>query len=278
MRNVQGRMSIILILMSFWLWPAAKLQAQENTLPKELEGIGITEHLGDKIPAGLQFVNEKGETVTLDSYIGQGRPVILNLVYYSCPMLCTLVLNGMVEGLKQVGYEPGQQFDIVSVSIDPRDTPEIAAMKKANYVKEYGRPSANMSWHFLTGQEPEIKKLTEAIGFKYRWDEQQQQYAHAAAIFILTPEGVLSRYLYGITFQPQDLRLGLLEASEGKIGSPIEKLLLFCYQYDPVGKKYALYATNVMRLGAAFTVLILGAFLGIFWRAERQKSSQGAVP
>lgn len=271
-------MSIILILMSFWLWPAAKLQAQENTLPKELEGIGITEHLGDKIPAGLQFVNEKGETVTLDSYIGQGRPVILNLVYYSCPMLCTLVLNGMVEGLKQVGYEPGQQFDIVSVSIDPRDTPEIAAMKKANYIKEYGRPSANMSWHFLTGQEAEIKKLTDAIGFKYRWDEQQQQYAHAAAIFILTPEGVLSRYLYGITFQPQDLRLGLLEASEGKIGSPIEKLLLFCYQYDPVGKKYALYATNVMRLGAAFTVLILGAFLGFFWRAERQKSSQGAVP
>jgi len=185
-------------------------------------------------------------------------------------MLCTMVINGMLNGLKGVAYTIGTEFEVVTISIDQRDTPVIAAAKKANYLKAYGRVEAENGWHFLTGTEENVRRLAQAVGFQYRWDERQQEFAHPAVLFLLTPEAKVSRYLYGILFDSHDLRLGLLEASEGKIGSTLEQFILFCYHYDPVGKKYALYATNVMKLGGALTVAILGTWLAILWRRERR--------
>lgn len=252
-----------------WLIPGWSVQAAER-IPIELEGVGVTEHLGQKIPLDVQFKDEKGQTVTLGQYFESGKPVILNLAYYNCPMLCSMVVNAMLTGLKGVAYTIGTEFEIVTISIDPRETPEIAAKKKASYLKAYGRVEAENGWHFLTGTEENVQRLAKAVGFEYRWDERQQEYAHPAVLFLLTPKAILSRYLYGIVFSTNDLRLGLLEASEGKIGTTLEKLILFCYHYDPVGKKYALYATNVMKLGGALTVAILGTWLAILWRRERR--------
>jgi protein SCO1/2 len=257
----------------------------DDKIPVELEGVGVVEHRGESIPLDLRFIDENGLPVTLRQYFTTGRPVILNLAYYSCPMLCTMVLNGLVmgnggagNGLRGVAWSPGTDFEVISVSIDPRDTPAIARAKKANYLKAYGRPETADGWHFLTGAEADIKTLTRAVGFSYRWDERQQQFAHAAVIFMLTPEGKISRYLYGIEYSPRDLRLGLMEASQGKIGSALEQILLFCYHYDPVSRKYALYATNLMRLGGCITALLLSGLLAGYWRRERRMGQKQSVP
>lgn len=260
-------------LVFFPLWGGVVSAQVAGDLPMQLEGVGVVERFGESIPGDIRLVDEQGRAVVLSELLKQGRPVMLNLTYFTCPMLCSMVLNGLVEGLRKVEYTPGHEFELLSVSIDPRDTPEVAVKKKANYISSYGRPQAASGWHFLTGEEAEVRRLADAVGFQYRWDDAQKQFAHAAVTFVLTPEGKVARYLYGIQYAPQDLRLALLEASEGRIGSPLERFMLFCYQYDPVGKKYTLYARNLMRLGGALMVIVLGGALVIYWRRERRREA-----
>lgn len=248
------------------------VQAAES-VPVELQEVGIQENLGDGISLDLTFIDEAGSKVPLQSFFNGERPVILNLVYYECPNLCNFLLNGFVEGLSHLEWTAGEEFEIVTISIDPREGPPLAAAKKESYLKLYNRPEAKSGWHFLTGSESNIGQLADEIGFRYRYDEDQKQYAHAAAIFVLTPQGEISRYLYGIDYPPRDLKLALLEASEGKIGNPIEKFLLFCYHYDPKGQKYALFATNLMKVaggGAVVGIVVFLSYLGI-----RQRRKEG---
>ncbi len=249
--------------------------ARAQDIPDELKGVGIVEHLGSSVLLDdLSFKDELGQTVALSSFFKHGKPVILVLAYYECPNLCTFVLNGLLESLKQMDWSVSQKFDIVTVSIDPRETPALALKKKTAYLKNYGRLGADQGWHFLTGQESQIKKLADSVGYGYRWDAEQQQFAHGAALFALTPDGRISRYLYGIEYRVQDLKLALLEASNGKIGSVIERLLLFCYRYDPKTRKYSIYLTKLMQASGACTVLVFGSYLFLFWRRQRKEQNQ----
>lgn len=261
--------SILLLTISLIIWPKP-VPAEEPT-PPELRNVGIDPVLGRMIGLDETFTNEAGQSVRLGQYFNQDKPVVLILAYYECPMLCTLVLNNFAETLQKMDWTPGQQFEVVTVSFDPRETAQLAADKKQNYLAAYGRPGAAAGWHFLVGKEPAIKALTGQLGFKYYYDEKQKQFAHATGIFILTPRGKLSQCLYGIDFTPKDLRLALVEASEGKVGSALDKLFLFCYHYDPASRSYTLMATRVMQLGGTLTVLILGSVIGaLFWRERRQ--------
>jgi protein SCO1 len=247
-----------------------------SAVPAELKDIGITEKLGESVSINeLTFKDEAGNPVQLSKYFASKKPVVLALVYYECTTLCNFLLNGLNASLKPFAWTPGQEFDIVTVSIHPKDTPAIASKKKAAYVKDYGRPEAAAGWHFLTGEESPIKRLASEVGFGYRYDENEKQYAHGAAIFILTPEGKISRYLYGIQFSERDLRLALLEASQGTIGTVVDRLLLFCYRYDPHSRKYSVYLTNVMQAGAAGTTVFFGGYLAVFWSRQRKKKAQG---
>lgn len=248
-------------------------------LPKELEGVGLAQRVGAQLPLDLPFTDEQGRQVQLGDYFKQGRPVILDLGYYGCPMLCTLVLNGAVAALRPLSFEPGRDYDLVMVSIDPTETPDLARAKKENYVKDYGRPGAAGGWHFLVGREPDIRRLADAVGFSYRYIPEERQYAHTAALMIVTPEGAVSRYFSGIQIEPRDLRLALTEASSGKIGSALDQVLLFCFHYDPATGKYALAATRMVQAGGVATVLILGATLALWrWREyRRRRAARGAV-
>ena len=252
---------------------SAKSQEVLDSVP-ELSGVGITEHLGEPIPLDLRFTNEEGRQVTLGEYFRDGKPVILNLAYYECPMLCNLVLNGMTAGVRGMEWIPGEKFEMVAVSINPRETSQLAAAKKQNYLSELGKPGADAGWHFLVGDSSQSEALAQALGFGYRYDEEQKEYAHAAAAFVLMPDGTISRYLYGIEFDPRDLKLALLEATDGRIGSTLDKLILYCYQYDPHAKGYVLFATNVMRIGGAICALALGIFVAILWRSERKSRAR----
>jgi protein SCO1/2 len=243
-----------------------------NTTPVELEGVDIVEHLGQPLPRGAMFRDSDGRAVKLGDYFDGRRPTVLVFAYHTCPMLCSLVLDAAVKSLNDVPWTVGNQFDVVSISIDPKDTPESATKKRTQIAASYARGKAGVTgFHFLVGDEENIRKVTDAIGFKYRYDARQKQYAHPAAIYLLTPEGRIGRYLYGIQYDPSDLRLGLLEASEGRSTTTTEKLLLFCYHYDPQGRHYALVAMNVMRLGGAITVALMGGLLTIMWARERRR-------
>jgi len=235
-------------------------------LPKELEGVGITEHPGARLPLDLEFTAEDGKPVVLSRYFSGGKPVILTLNYYRCPMLCGLLLNGVVEGLKELSWTPGREFEIVTVSIDPQETSQLAMLKKESYITELGRPGAASGWHFLTGRGASIRKLADAVGFGYRYDAERQQYAHPAGIFLVTPDGRMARYLYGVVFEPRTLKLALTEAGEGKVGNAGDQILLYCYHYDANAGRYVIAATNIMRLGGAATVLVVGVWLFSAWR------------
>ena len=227
-----------------------------NGLPPALKDVGIDQRLNQPLPLDLSFRDETGQTVQLNQYFGK-RPVILSMVYYNCPMLCTQVLNGMVSSLRVISFNPGEQYEIISVSFDPRETPALAATKKTNYVNSLPaakRAGAISGWHFLTGDETNIRRLTEAVGFRYHWDEATKQFAHASGIMVLTPEGKVAQYYYGIEYAPKDLRLGLVEASANKIGTPVDQLLLFCYHYDPATGKYRV-VMNVMRVAGGITII-----------------------
>ena len=271
-----GRVHAISVMVMVCLWAGSGVASAQlvEQVPEALEEVGITEHLDAKLPMELEFRDEDGIPVTLGSYFDGERPVILTLNYYRCPMLCGLMLNGLVDGLDQMEWTPGQEFEIVTVSINPLETPALAKEKKQNYIKRYGRPSAMAGWHFLTGREPEIDRLAETVGFSFVYDPVEKQYAHAAAIFVCTPDGRVARYLYGIEYPPKRLKLGLLEASEGKIGTTLDQLILYCYHYDPSNRRYSPVAMNIMRVGGGVTASILAVTLGIFWFREwrRRKS------
>lgn len=243
-------------------------------LPKALKNVGIDQKLNEQIPLDAVFKDEQGNDVRLGQFF-KGKPVILSLVYYSCPMLCTQVLNGMMGSLRRVTFNIGEQFEVVTVSFDPRETPQLAAAKKVTYIKGYNRAGAEAGWHFLTGDEANIKRLTEAVGFRYVWDDQTKQFAHASGIMVLTPEGKIARYFYGIDYPPNDLRLGLVEASQNKIGTPVDALMLYCYHYDPATGKYGAVVMNIMRLAGGVTLfLIVGLLLVLQKRGGRRAVSE----
>lgn len=266
------RRSCIAIAAAIALLLAGSVRAQQiQPLPEELEGVGITEHPDARLPLDAVFTDESGTQVVLGDYFQSGRPVLLNLVYYSCPMLCTLVLNGMTEAMKPLDWTPGKEFEIVTVSFEARETPSLARIKKQNYLNDYGRPDAGPGWHFLVGGEESVRALTKTVGFGYRWVEEQNQYAHQAAIFVITPDGRISRYLYGVMFDPTTLRLSLVEAGKGKVGSPLDRIVLYCFHYDPNTGKYSIAANNIMRVGGVLTVFALGTVLTVLWTKDRRK-------
>jgi protein SCO1/2 len=240
--------------------------------PAILEGVGIEEHLGRQIDLNLTFTAENGYPVALSEYFHKGKPVILDLIYYSCPNLCTLVLNGQTAAMRELlPWTPGNEYEVVTISIDPNESFDLARKKKAIYLSSFDHPAPG--WHFLCDRDGNAKKLAETVGFKYRWDERTQQFAHAAGIMVLTPEGKAARYLYGATFHPRDLRFSLAEASENRSTMAVQKLLLFCYHYDPQAAGYVLFATNIMRAGGILTVFLIGFFLARMIAAERKKAS-----
>jgi protein SCO1/2 len=235
--------------------------------PELLKDVGIDQKLNAVIPLGLTFRDENGHAVRLSEIFGQ-KPVVLALVYYNCPMLCTQVLNGLDRSLKDVPMDVGKEFNVVTVSIDPSETSKLASAKHDLYAGIYGRPGAAPGWHFLTGEESQILQLANAVGFRYAYDADSKQFAHASAVMVLTPEGKISRYFYGITYPARDMRLGLVEASEGKIGSAVDQVLLFCYHYDPVTGKYGLLISRLIKTGGLLTVLAIGILILLLSRTE----------
>jgi protein SCO1/2 len=233
--------------------------ASQTQLPI-LKEVGLDQKLNAQVPLELTFTDETGHEVTLGSLMGT-RPVVLALVYYECPMLCTEVLNGLVASAETLSFDAGKQFDIIAVSFDPGETPSLAAQKKAQYVKRYGRPGAEAGMHFLTGRQQAIEALTNAVGFRYKYDPSTDQFAHIATLTILTPQGRVSRYLEGIEYAGRDLKLALVEAADGQIGTPVDRALLFCYHYDPETGKYGLAIMNLVRLGGIATVAGVASFI-----------------
>lgn len=254
----------------------AASSAARSAPPGILAGVGIDQNLNGQVPLDLAFKDEEGRRATLRELLASGKPAILSLVYYECPMLCTQVLNGLTTALRALTIAPGDEFTILTVSFDPRETPALAASKKAVYLDRYGKPSAAGGWRFLTGDEASIAALTTAVGFRYAYDEEIEQFAHASGLVVLTPDGRIARYFFGIEYSPRDLRLALVEASQGRIGTPVDRLLLYCYRYDPTTGKYGAVVMNMVRVGGVVTVLTLGGFLAIMLRHDRKRPAAGA--
>jgi protein SCO1 len=261
---------------------AAHAQRSGQTL-EPFDGVGMDEQLGSHIPTDLVFRNEAGQEVRIGSYLKGEKPVLLNFVYHNCPMLCSLVLDGLTQTLKKMEWTPGEQFEVLTVSFASTEGPDLAARSKERYLGELGRPAAASGWHFLTGTEENIQALARSVGFQFRWIEEQQEYAHPAALIFLSGGGKITRYVYGMDFPARDVRAALVEASEGKVGSPMDQVFLYCFRYDHEANSYVLHATNLMKAGGALTLLALGSVLFVFWRRERkdQKERQdlsGATP
>ncbi|HEX2836126.1 MAG TPA: SCO family protein [Thermoanaerobaculia bacterium] len=248
------------------------LLAQTSSNAPELPGqVSIAQKLNTKIPLDLMFRDEQGRVVRLQEFFNNGRPVLLNFVYYRCPMLCPMVLEGTTESLTHLKFDIGKQFDVVTISIDPRDQAKSAAEMKDKYIRRYGRLDSAPNWHFLTGHETAIKTLTQAVGFQYAYDSRTDQFAHGAALLVLTPDGRTSRYFYGFEYKPRDLRLAIVEASEGKIGTAADQLLLLCFHYDPATGKYSRNAMMFARAGGVTTMLVLGSAIFVMIRKERKQ-------
>jgi len=245
-----------------------------NARPPYLTNVGIEQHLDAQVPADLSFVDDTGRAVKLGDYYGR-KPLILELVYYNCPMLCGENLAGLTGSMKMIKFDVGKEFEVLTVSFNPQETTQLAAEKKKDYVKRYGRPNAVAGWHFLTGPADSINALTKAVGFQYQYDAAKNQYAHATAIMVLTAQGRISRYFYGVDFPPKDLRMGLVEASEGKIGNAVDQVLLYCYHYDPAAGKYGAVVSNMLKIGGALTILCIGALVLFLLKLERGAPHQG---
>lgn len=245
---------------------------EEGQLPPMLQSVTVDEHLGRNVDLSLNFIDETGASVPLSSFFHKRKPVLLDLIYYSCPNLCNLILNGQAEVMRQIPWNPGDQYEVVTISIDPKENFELASKKKATYIQSLARPAGG--WHFLCDKDGNAKRLAEEIGYHYRYDEAQQQFAHPAAIFILSPEGRISRYLYGARFRPMDVRFALTEASEGRTTITVERILLYCYHYDPKEGKYVMFASNLMRIGGLLTILAIGYFLWRMIRFERRRAAR----
>ncbi len=244
-------------------------------LPEPLKTVGIEQRLGEQIPLDSVFKDERENAVRLGDFLKSGRPAILALVYYECPMLCNQVLNGLTGTLKGISLDPGKDFDVIAVSFDPRenDKPGLAANKKASYMERYARKGTENGWHFLTGDQAAIEAVTTSVGFNYEWDEKSGQFAHASGVMIVTPEGRLSRYFYGIDYAPKDVKFGLMESADKRIGSVSEQLLLYCYHYDPSTGKYGFQILSAMRLAAIATLIGMGAMGFVFWRRNKKVPS-----
>ena len=236
-----------------------------NIRPPGLKNVGIEQHLNEQIPPDLTFHDETGKSVQLADYFGK-KPMILNLVYYQCPMLCGEVLSGLESALRVLKFDVGREFDVLTISFDPKETPEMAVAKKAEFLKRYGRAGAAYGWHFLTGPQASIDALTKAAGFQYQYDPKSGQFAHATAIMLLTPSGKIAQYYYGVEFAPRDLRLGLVQASQNKIGNLVDEVWLYCYHYDPDRGKYGPLVSRILKLAAGATIFILGTFLVVMFR------------
>ncbi len=245
-------------------------------LPASLQGVNFEQRLNEPVPLDLEFRDEANNKVHLADYV-HDKPVILVLAYYRCPMLCTEVLNGLVRALLDIPFDAGKEFQVVIVSFDPREKPELAAAKKKTYLERYGRPGAEAGFHFLTGEDDAIRPLAQAVGFHYHYDPRNDQFAHPSGIMILTPSGVISRYFFDIRFSPRDVRLGLVEASAHRIGSPVDQILLFCFHYDPAEGKYGPVIMNFVRLGGVLTLLAVGTFVTVLWRKERRQATTTAA-
>jgi protein SCO1 len=256
---------------STWAYDPSHPFVSGHELPKELEGVGVTEHLGDQLDMSLPFTDDNGQKTTLGELMNDGQPALLAMVYYTCPNLCNFHLNGMVDALKQIKWTPGKDFKLIAVSMNSKEGPDVAAKKKANYIKSYGRPESVTGWHFLTGDEDSIQKLAKQLGFRFRWLPDEKQFSHTSVSYVLTPGGRISRYIYGIGPESQTFKLSLIEASSGKIGTVMDQILLFCFHFDPGKNKYTLYAWNVMRIGGGLMVLLLAIFLIPAWRRERSQ-------
>jgi protein SCO1 len=241
-------------------------------LPKTLDEVGIEQKLDAPLPLETKFLDENGREVALGEYFGK-KPVIIALVYYECPMLCNEVLNGLVRSLKPLNITAGKEFDVVAISFDAREKPEIAKAKKETYLANYGREGSEKGWHFLTGSQDSIDKITNAVGFKYKWDEASKQFAHGGGVQVATPEGKLARYFYGIEYAPKEIQFGLIEASQYKIGNPVEQLKLYCYQYDPSTGRYGFVVMRAMRLAGIFTIIGMAAMILILWRYNGTKKA-----
>ena len=254
---------------------AHPVAAGEDQRPAILRDVAFDQRLGAQVPLDLAFRDETGATVTLRDELG-GKPALLVPAYYECPMLCTIVLNGVVSALRALSFDVGKEFRVVTFSFNPRETSELAAAKKATYLEDYRRPGAAAGWHFLTGDEPSIAALTQAIGFRYAWDEASKQYAHASGIVVLTPAGRISHYFFGVEFAPRDLRLALVEASGERIGSLVDQLLLFCFHYDPATGRYSRVALNAVRAGGVLTLAVLVAFVVLMLRRDAKQARRAA--
>jgi len=251
-------------------------QSTGNGLPEALQKIGIEQKLGEQLPLETEFKNEDGQVIKLSRIFESGRPVILAFVYYECPMLCNEVLNGLSGSLKGISLDAGKDFDVVAISFDARenDKPDLAKNKKAAYMERYGRPGAEKGWHFLTGTQASIDSVTKAAGFGFRWDEKSEQFAHAGGVMLVTPQGKMSRYFYGIDYSPRDLKLGVMESAENRVGNAADQMLLYCYHYDPATGKYGLAILSIIRIGAVLTLLGMGAMGFVFWRRGRRVNSE----
>lgn len=273
-----GRRAALGLLISLAPGAAARAVERQDATPAPLEDVGIDEHLERQIPLDLPLVTADGEAIKLHEIVRGSRPVLLTLNYADCPMLCNLQLDGLVDALRQVSLDPGKDFDIVTLSINPNEDRARTRSWRDKYVALYERPSARAGWHFLTGSPDSISRMAQATGFRYTFVAAQKEYAHTAAFMLLSPEGRITRYVYGVMFDPRDLRLALVEAAQGKVGTTLDRILLYCFHYDAATGRYAPMAQNMMRLGGAVTMLLLGLMLAIFWRREVAKGRRPMAP
>jgi protein SCO1/2 len=280
-RTNLGLLSVAWLLVSSFAWAQGMMNGggsimspPANQRPPGLNNVGIEQRLNEQIPPDLRFVDESGRSVRLGDYFGK-RPIILSLAYYKCQMLCPEVLSGLTTALRAMTFDAGKEFEVLTVSFDPHDTPELAAKTKQEYVSRYRRQNAEQGWHFLTGQPDAIASLTKAAGFQYEYDSASGQYAHTTAIMVLTPEGRIAQYYYGVEYPPRDLRLGLVEAAQHQIGSLADAILLYCYHYDPATGKYGAMITRILRLAGVVTMVFLGTFIMLMLRRESAHGGPG---
>jgi protein SCO1/2 len=274
--GARGALLAVLVAITLALG-AARAEAQAalplDNLPPPPKNVGFDQNIGRSVPLDAAFKDETGKAVTLRDYFGK-KPVVLNFAYFTCPMLCGLSMQGLSTTLRGMNLDAGRDFEVLTVSFDPRETPEMARAKKDVAMAHYGREGAASGWHFLTGNEQAIESITKAAGFRYEWDEADKQYAHATGIVVLTPDGQIARYLFGIEYAPRDLRLSLVEASKNKLGNVVDQLLLLCYHYDPKAGRYGTFAIGMMRTGGAVTLLALGTFVIIAARSDRKSKKR----
>jgi protein SCO1/2 len=268
---------LVSVVLALWTRPAQGQAALPiENLPLPPKNVGFDQNIGRSLPLGATFKDETGKSVTLGDYFGK-KPVLLSFAYFTCPMLCGLSMSGLSSSLKGMNLDAGRDFEVLTVSFDPRETPEMARAKKATAIARYGRPTAAAGWHFLTGDAGAIESVASAAGFRYEWDAEAKEYAHATGLVVVTPEGQIARYLFGIEYAPRDLRFALVEASQGKVGSIVDQLLLLCYHYDPKAGRYGAVAIGTMRAAGALTLLALGAFLFVNARGQRQSKKKAPI-